>query len=216
MAITIYPDAVNAYKTLGNANWSSLRDGNSSVVQIVDINNTAAAHRISNEYVFVRTYMQFDLSSITAPITNMRLYVYGQSVLESEVSSVVFGGQNALNNSATDYSLYLNNLIGNESLDGGGFTIAQDSYNSTGLNIATYPPSYPLGYYVIGIVADKDFLNLTNELFAEITIDNTTNPPYLLIETSTGYPYNVNGVPAASIGEVSGVLSSNIVNIIGV
>jgi hypothetical protein len=215
MAITIYPDTVNGYKTLGNANWSSLRDGNSSVVQNVDINNTVSAHRISDEYVFVRTYMQFDLSSITAPITNMRLYVYGQSVLGSEVSSVVFGGQNALNNNATDYSLYLNNLIDDQPL-ADGFIIQQDSYNSTGLNISTYPPSYPLGYYVIGIVADRDFLNLTNELFAEITINNTTNPPYLSIETSTGYPYNVNGVPAASIGEVSGVLSSNIVNIIGV
>ena len=215
MAITIYPDIVNGYKTLGNADWSSLRDGNSSVVQASDINANTPTHRITEEYVFTRTYMQFDLSSITAPITNMRLFVYGQNVPGSEVSSVVFGGQNALNNNATDYSLYLNNLIDDQLL-ADGFIIQQDSYNSTGLNIVTYPPSDPPGYYVIGIVADKDFLNLTNELFAEITINNTTNPPYLSIETSTGYPYSVNGVPAASIGEVSGVLSSNIINIIGV
>jgi hypothetical protein len=216
MAITIYPDTVNGYKT-SNSSWSSLRNGNSSVVETTSVNDTSTAHRITNEYKFIRAYIQFDLSGVTEPITSMRLYLYGTSTNPNTglISYIVAGGQDALNNDATDYPLYLSNVISNTPLS--TVAIATTEYVSCLLDIATYPPSEPPGYYVIGIVADKDFLNLTNELFAETVVDNNTNPPYLVInETSPGYPYIVNGVPAASIGEVSGVLSSNIVNIIGV
>lgn len=212
MAYTIYASTVNEYTTISQ-DWSVLRDGDSSVVDVVDINPSKAGHRIFqniSKFTFVRTYMLFDLSTVVDPITSMNLYLHGYTST-GDTSYVVYGGDK-FTGGAGDYPSYLNELTAGELST---IIIQSGQYTSCQLDIVNYPPSDPPGDYVIGLVTENDYLNNINLSSSIVRINNNTGiAPYLII--NGGYPYNVSGVSGANITTVSGVPSANITNIMGV
>ncbi len=218
--ITIYPDTVNHYQAGGvGLTWSQLRDGDSSVVTGVGINPTTARHFIVPNglggYSFMRTYLQFDLTSITDPITSMQLYVNGVSgYTPGNTTYVAYAGnKNPLNNNSSDYNLYLTETAGGSELS--TVVIQPETFKSCLLDITTYPPRDPLDYYKIALVSQPDFLNTVDGTSGETRIHNSSGKiPYLII--NGGYPYDVNGIVGSSIVEVSGVSATNIVSIAGV
>jgi hypothetical protein len=224
---TIYSDTVNAYQASGvGLTWSNLRDGGSGVVTAVGVNPTTARHLISEgggNYTFIRTYIQFDISSVTEPITSIQLYLQGTTgYTPGDTTYVAYAGsKNALSNNANDYPLYIA-----EATAGGGVEISTivlqgNQYVSCDIDITAYPiygdhpttPAYQ--YYNVALVANDDFLNNINGTFADTRINNESGRyPYLVI--NGGYANNVIGVPGANITTVSGVPSANITNIMGV
>ena len=97
MPYTIYADTVNDYTTISQE-WSVLRDGDFSVVDTINTSPTNVTHQIqenSTKYVFTRTYMDFDLSSVVDPITSIDLYLYGNVVTGAtsyDLSYTINGG----------------------------------------------------------------------------------------------------------------------------
>lgn len=213
MAYTIYASTVNEYTTISQ-DWSVLRDGDSSVVSVVETNPSKASHRIFqniSKFIFTRTYMLFDLSTVVDPITSMNLYLHG-NLATGDVSYVVYGGDKFTGN-AGDYPSYLNELTAGELST---ITVQLGQYTSCQLDIINYPPSDPPGDYVIGLVANDDYLNNVGSTFSSVRINNSTGTvPYLIINGGS-YPYEVNGVLGANITEVSGVPVASITNIMGV
>lgn len=211
MSYTIYANKVNDYP-FTTVTWSNAR---SAPKGTSNLNPSSPIHRIVDNgisFTFVRTYMEFDLSSVTDPITSITLHVNGNGVT-GNTSYVVYGGQSALSDGPEDYSLYLVNLNGSSELS--TIVIPYREYASCTLDINTYPPADPPGYYIIGLIADADFLNNDGGTFSGVLINNTDQLPYLIIN-GDGYANNVIGVPGASITTVSGVPSANITNIMGV
>ena len=224
MAYTIYPDTVNWYQASGlGLSWSTLRDGDGTVVTGTEINGTTPRHFVvitaGADYSFGRTYIQFDISSVAEPITSMKLYVQGTATVSGNTTYVAYAGsKNALSNDANDYPKYL--------AEGGGaelstVVIPANQYVSCDIDITAYPiygddPSTPAyQYYNIALVADDDFLNNINGTFGLTLIANQSGKyPYLVI--NGGYANTVNGVPGANITTVSGVPTSDIANIMGV
>ena len=217
----IYPDTVNFYQASGDKlTWSELRDGESTVVTGVVINPTAPRYFIADagagNYAFARTYMQFDLTVVTDPITSMRLYVNGISGFTTgETSYVAFGARKSLDNNSGDYNRYLSNLIGSSELS--TIIVRPSQYSSCELDITTYPPDGGggLAYYNIALVSDDDFLNNIGGLSGAVRINNSSAVPYLIVNPE-GYANNVNGVAGTSIVTVSGINATDIVNIAGV
>jgi hypothetical protein len=228
ISYTIYPDTVNWYQT-DQVPWSTARDGNSSVVPAggVNINPNKAFHEIVDagggiKYVFSRTYMQFDISSVTEPITSMQLYIQGDIVSGDTTYVAYAGSKNGLDGTANDYQKYINNLAEGTGAELATVVILSNQYVSCNLNFSAYPifgddpitPSYQ--YYNVALVADSDFLNNIGGTFVDTRINNSSGRyPYLVINGS-GYANNIIGVPGASITTVSGVPSANITNIMGV
>jgi hypothetical protein len=220
MPYTIQASKVNEYGIGPFATWTEGRNANKGSV-LVNQNN--ANHRVTynedlgapspgqGQWTFTRTYIEFDLSSVIDPITSMTLFVKGFTVTGG-TSYIAYGGQTALTDAGGDYSLYLANLSGTDYLATGPITL---NYTSFPLDLTTYPPSDPPGYYVIGLIASVDFTNDVGGESQNVRIDNDTNIPYLIIN-QTGYPYEVSGVIGANITEVSGVPVASIVNIMGV
>lgn len=216
----IYPDTVNVYQASGNKlTWSQLRDGDSTVVTGVIINPSQPRYRIADagdgNYAFARTYMQFDLTVVTDPITSMRLYVNGISGFTTgETAYVAFSGRKSLNDNSGDYNRYLNELVGSSELS--TIIVRPSQYSSCELDITTYPPvAGELARYNIALVSDDDFLNNIGGLSGEVRINNSSAVPYLIVNPE-GYANNVNGVAGTSIVTVSGINATSIVNIAGV
>lgn len=214
--ITVYPDTVNHYQAGSvGLTWSQLRDGDSSVVTGVGVNPTTARHFITDNglsYSFMRTYIQFDLSSIVDPILSMRLYVQGVAGFTTGNTTYVAyaGNKNGINNDSNDYGVYLNV---NATTELSTIIVQPDVFTSCELDITTYPPAN--AKYVVGLVTQPDFLNDVNTLANEVRIHNSVGKiPYLII--NGGYPNDVNGIAGTSMVEVSGVLNTNIVSIAGV
>jgi len=221
MAYTIYPDTVNFYTTIVDQ-WSALRDGDGTVVDSTTINSSVPRYGIVDEganYIFARTYIQFDISSVTEPITSMQLYVRGGAVAVGNTTYVAYAGSKSpLTNSDSDYPLY---LAGGGGAELSTVVIPANQYVSCDIDITAYPihgddpttPAYQ--YYNIALVADDDFLNNVNGTFLLNTIRNAPGIyPYLVI--NGGYANTVNGIPGANITTVSGVPIGNIANIMGV
>jgi len=226
MAYTIYPDTVNWYQANRlELSWSTLRDGDGTVVTATQINATLPRHLIvineDADYIFGRTYIQFDISSVTEPITSMQLYVQGDIVSGDTTYVAYAGSKNALSNNANDYPLYIANLAEGTGAELATVVIPSNQYVSCNLNFSAYPiygddpttPAYQ--YYNIALVADDDFLNNIDGTFGVTQIANQSGKyPYLVI--NGGYANTVNGVPGANITTVSGVPTSDIANIMGV
>lgn len=224
MAITVYPSQVYEYSQTGP--WSKTRDSEDGGVTVLSAKYPA--HEISDNgdgtYTFKRTYLQFPLNTIDStitPITSMKLYLYGDTVTGG-ISYVGYGGQGFnLQGNQNDWLLYLNNLNGNS--DPLSTIIIQNTqYVNCTLDITAYPPTTDgltnfYQKYIIGLVADDDFLNNVNGTFDEVIIDNNVNLPYLVINgVGAGYANNVSGVLGADIITVSGVPVADITNIMGV
>ena len=222
MAYTIYPDTVNYHTTIVDQ-WSDLRDGDGTVVDSTTINGLSSRYGIADVggYIFNRTYIQFDISGVTEPITSMQLYVRGGAVAFGNTTYVAYAGSKSpLTNSDSDYPRYLAEKSAGGGAELSTVIIPANQYVSCSIDITAYPiygddPSTPAyQYYNIALVADDDFLNNVNGTFLINTITNAPGMyPYLVI--NGGYANTVNGIPGANITTVSGVPIGNIANIMG-
>ena len=219
MSYTIQRSKVGEYGIGPFTTWASGRGASKGSVLT---NQPSANHRVvyngggapdpaQAQWTFLRTYIEFDLSSVIDPITSMTLFVKG-TVVTGDLSYIAYGGQTALTDSGGDYALYLDNLSGADYLATGSIAL---NYTSFPLDLTTYPPSDPPGYYIIGLIARNDFVNNVGAESQNVRIDNDANTPYLVIN-QTGYPYEVGGILGANITEVSGVPVASIANIMGV
>lgn len=213
MAVTtIFPDVVCDYITTEGV-WSDIRIDTGASVDTVNVEPTEPQHSIeqpASKFIFKRTYMEFDLSSITDTIVDIELRVFGETA-SGNSSFVVYGGSNALTKTSVDFPLYLTNLLGSEL---GQIEILYRANATCTLDIVTYPPTPK---YIVGLVSAEDFLDTINTPSPRVTINNTTQLPRLQVSTiSAGYANTVNGVPGANITSVSGVSVANITNIMGV
>lgn len=212
MPYTIYASTVNDYDANTTDTWANTRAASKGTETINSINPRHSVSFNGVGWRFIRTYIEFDLSSVTEPITTMTLYVRGRTVT-GNTSYMAYGGQSTLA-STNGYAYYLDNLSGTDFLAVGSIT---NTFTAFPLDLTQYPPNDPPGPYVIGLIADVDFNNLENSSFNQVTIYNNVgiDVPYLVIN-QTGYPYEVNGVLGANITEVSGVPVASIANIMGV
>jgi hypothetical protein len=226
MATTLFPHRTNQL-TSEPTTWSKARNGGSSVVDTVETPATTFQQYITqpdpliSDFVFARSYIQFDLSSIDSsinPITSIRLFVWGNTVT-SQQTYIGYSGT-SLSRDSNDWTLYLDNINGNND-PLSTVVVESGQYTSCDLDITTYPPQLPPGsvqpfydLYVIGLITKDDFTNNIDRIDGLVEIDNDANPPYIVI--NGGYAYNVSGVLGANITTVSGVPSANIANIIGV
>lgn len=226
MATTLFPHRTNQL-TSKPSTWSKARGGGSNLVDTVDTPATIFQQYITqpdpliSDFVFARSYIQFDLSSIDSsinPITSIRLFVWGNTVTGQQ-TYIGYSGTSLLRDS-NDWNLYLANINGNSD-PLSTVVVESGQYTSCNLDITTYPPQLPPGsvqpfydLYVIGLITKDDFTNNIDSTDGLVEIDNDANRPYIVI--NGGYANDIMGVPGVSITTVSGVPSANITNIMGV
>ena len=199
-------------------NWSTARDavasdfinaGNGTNERVMLVDNGGGGAN----YFFARTYLIFDIRTVTTPVNNAKLYVRANTSV-NEFSPTIYAayGGNKPIGTTSDYSLYLDNL----SKTGDSLStipiLSRGEWYSGLLDINIYPID-PLNIlYVIGLVTEPDFTNDIGNIEGGISGISA----YLSINEVTGYPNTVMGVAGANISTVSGVPSANIANIMGV
>jgi hypothetical protein len=197
-------------------NWSVARDatdsdsitaGNGTNERVVLLDDGGA------NYLFARTYLIFDITTVITPVNNAKLYVSASTSVNKNPPTIyaTYGGNNP-KGITSDYSLYLDNL----SKTGDPLStipiLSRGEWYSGLLDINVYPIDPLDGLYVIGLVTEPDFANAVGSTESGVIGISA----YLSINETAGYPNTVMGVPGANISTVSGVPSANIANIMGV
>ena len=165
----------------------------------------------SGTFEFKRSYLSFDISSITEPITGMSLNIYVES-LNYDYIAVTYSGTRIFQNN-TDYSTYINE----GSIEWATrIILSADQYNEIPLDseILPYPNPSTDPTLVIGLIDVNDF-DKTGVGGYSVIVNSSElagKRPYLKISTSpsVGYPNTVIGVLSSSISNVNGTNISNI------
>lgn len=221
------------YSTIAALNWSAVRNastGNSS--QTFTTNTTRAsairASRISSGRTqtrqIIRTYLFFDLSSVSGTITGLTLRVLGgggsSSTGVTVIKSTAWGGSGGTTTLATG--------------DFGNVDFAT-SYLS-GPNPTTWSTAAYNVYNIGNAVSDANTNGYINCALVESTYDYGNTDPFLgttvdagvefidpsnpikveVTYTPAGYGNDVIGVASANIDSVIGVASADIGTVIGV
>jgi len=163
----------------------------------------------STTFEFKRSYLLFDISSITEPITEISLNIYVEN-LNYDYIAVTYSGTRIFQNN-TDYSLYINEgLI--EWSRRNILNVLQ--YNEILLDsgILPYPDPSTDPTLVIGLIDVNDFDDTGVGGYSVIvgSSESSGGKPYLKITTSSGYPNTVMGLSSTSISTVNGTNISNI------
>lgn len=213
-------------------NWSGVRDASTGTTASTYTSNTTRAAAIrSARYSFgrtqfrqiTRTYLFFDLSSVSGTITDLTLRVLGGGGNEigvTVIKSTAWGGSGGTSTLAdtdfgnvdltTSYLSGVNPLTWNTT----GYNVydignAVSDANTNGyINCALVETTYDYGNTdpTLGSYVDAgvEFLDPSNPIKVDVTY------------TPAGYGNNVIGVGADSIDNVIGVATADIDNIIGV
>jgi hypothetical protein len=208
----IYPDYdafyVKTGKPFDNPRNSAESDSFNTGRDILEISVTDDG---GSTFEFIRSYVSFDISSITEPITGMSLNIYVES-LNYDYIAVTYSGTRIFQNN-TDYSLYINEgeIEWSERI-----ILSVDQYNEIPLDseILPYPDPSTDPTLVIGLIDVNDF-DKTGVGGYSVTVNSSESSekrPYLKISTSppVGYPNTVMGVSSSSISTVNGINISNI------
>jgi hypothetical protein len=164
-----------------------------------------------NTFDFRRSYLSFDISSITEPITGMSLNIYVES-LNYDYIAVTYSGTRIFENN-TDYSIYINEGLIEWATR---IILSTGQYNEIPLDseILPYPDPSTDPTLVIGLIDVNDFDNTEVGGYSVIvnSSESAGKRPYLKISTSpsVGYPNTVIGVLSSSISNVNGTNISNI------
>jgi hypothetical protein len=192
--------------------WSTARDAVASD-SIIAGNETNERVGLYSGYEIHRTYLIFDITTVTTPVNNAKLYVRANTSVNKPSPTIyaAYGGNNP-KGITSDYSLYLDNL----SKTGDPLStipiLSRGEWYSGLLDINVYPIDPADSLYVIGLVTEPDFTN---------AVDGTENgivgiSAYLSINETAGYPNAVMGTAGANISTVSGIPSANISKVMGV
>jgi hypothetical protein len=211
--------------------WADLRNGTSGFPTTYTSNASttgARAYRTtfgrSIIYQIIRTYLFFDISSITAnnTITAATLQIYGTGTSSTADSIIVkgtaWGGNGSTSTLASgDYdSLDFSTAYSSKLLSWG------TTYNNFTMNATAISDMNSNGYLNVALVeGDYDYdndspLSLIDETIPVEFLDPTNKIKVSLTYTPAGYGNTVLGVAGANIDNVIGVASGDIDNIIGV
>jgi hypothetical protein len=207
----IYPDYDAFYVKTGKP-FSTPRDSteSDSFNRVSDRLEISVDNDGSNTFDFRRSYISFDISSITEPITEISLNIYVES-LNYDYIAVTYSGTRIFENN-TDYSLYINEGSIEWSRR---IILSSGQYNEITLDsgILPYPDPSTDPTFVIGLIDVNDFDNTEVGGYSVIvsSSESVGKSPYLKITTSSvGYPNTVIGVLSSSISNVNGTNISNI------
>ena len=208
----IYPDYDAFYVKTGKP-FSTPRNSaeSDSFNRVSDRLEISVTDNGSGTFEFKRSYLSFDISSITEPITGMSLNIYVES-LNYDYIAVTYSGTRIFQNN-TDYSIYIN--------EGSIQWSRRDILNALQYNeiildplIVPYPDPSTDPTLVIGLIDVNDFDNTEVGGYSVIvnSSESVGKSPYLKISTSppVGYPDTVMGVSSSSISTVNGINISNI------
>ena len=200
--------------------WNDVR--NSTTGTIVGVNPSSSgilARYVSSGrgagFRIQRTYLAFDLSSVTGTITDITLVLTTNIVYDDVIVVESTAPGLATNLTTSDFG-DVNFSITYSS----AYTLISSSTNSITLNSNAISDANTNGELILGVINyDYDYLNVQPP-------DSLSNPsqiqyslgtaPYLSYTAVTGYGNTVIGVISANIGEVNGVATADIGNIIGV
>ena len=207
----IYPDYDAFYVKTGKP-FSTPRDSRES--DSFNIGSDRLEISVTDDgggtFEFKRSYLSFDISSITEPITGMSLNIYVES-LNYDYIAVTYSGTRIFKNN-TDYSIYINE----GSIEWATrIILSTDQYNDIPLDsgILPYPDPSTDPTLVIGLIDVNDFDNTEVGGYSVIvsSSESVGKSPYLKITTSSvGYPNTVIGVLSSSISNVNGINISNV------
>ncbi len=219
--VQIYSGRAYSYNYL-NSKWTDAK--NAIDADVVDPGNPSAVGIISG-YRFFRIYLSFDLSTEIIPagsiIDSITISLRRSDRISGAYSpTVAYAGNNRLDGLRGEYSLYLDNIIGTSDLatiaiiDGSGY------YTSRSFDLTTYSMITPGSTLTLGIIDSLDFNDSVNSISDTYLIDTDPSgsyPPYIDVTYSdAGYPNSIMGVASASIADVSGIPTANILSVMGV
>jgi hypothetical protein len=217
--VQIYSGRVYSYNYL-NSKWLDAK--NAKGADAVDPGTPSAVGIISG-YRFFRIYLSFDLSTIPAGsvIDSITISLRRSDRIRGTYSpTVAYAGNNILGGLRTEYSLYLDNIIGTSDLAIINITDDSGYYTSRSFDLVTYSMITPGSTLTLGIIDSLDFNDSVNSISDTYLIDTDPEgsyPPYIDVTYSdAGYPNSIMGVASANIADVSGVPTANILSVMGV
>lgn len=217
--------------TQTNGLWSTLRNGTTGIAQTYTSNVTTTGARAYRTtfgrdiiYQIIRSYLFFDISSITAnnTISSATLQIYGTATSTSSDSIIVkgtaWGGNGSSSTLASgDYdSLDFSTAYSSKKTSWGTY------YNSFIMNSTAISDMNANGYLNVALVeGDYDYDNdspstLIDEQIPVEFLDPTNKIKVSLTYSPSGYGNDVTVVASANIDSVIGVASGDIGNVTGV
>lgn len=202
--------------------WSDTRNastgGSVSVNPAASLTGVYEVLGIGKNHNILRTYLAFDLSSVTGTITAIDL------VLTANANGGTVGDFIILKSSAPGLAVNLTTAdfgdVDFNTTYTSNFSWTASSTNTIGLNSSAIADANTNGQLILGMVDyTHDYGNTipspTSPNYASIQYSSGT-APYLSYTAVTGYGNTVIGVVSANIGEVNGVATADIGTVVGV
>jgi hypothetical protein len=223
---TINPSYQGAIIGNSETTWDGARGAtNGSAYNYTTSTDANAAVRInyesikgSNYWTINRSYLYFDVSSISGTVDSAVLKIAGTSSSTADIIVVASTAFNGTGNAliGTDFD----NVSFSTPYSSEVATWNLNSYNNISLNSAAYSAIESSSVFKVAIIEhDFDYsdVSTTTTPRSGIWFADGTYPIELYIGyVPSGYSDNVNGVSAASIASVNNVSASSIANINGV
>ena len=217
--VQIYSSRAYSYNYL-ESKWLDAK--NAIDADAVD-SGTPSAVGIISGYRFFRIYLSFDLSTIPvgSVIDTIRISLRRSDRIRGAYSpTVAYAGNNLLDGRRGEYPLYLDNIIGTSDLAIIDITDGSGYYTSRSFDLTTYSMITPGSTLTLGIIDSLDFNDSVNSISDTYLIDTDpagSYPPYIDVTYSdAGYSNPIMGVASASIADVSGIPTANILSVMGV
>lgn len=152
-----------------------------------------------------RSYLSFDLTSITENISEIYLDLYVESVIGRGTLIIAYGGKSLKFNNS-DYPNYINA----QTIEWSSRSeLISEEYNEFYLDPNLRP--YPSTTLIVGLISQNDFDSISSAGSSIIVSSfEGKNKPYLRVLTSSGYLNTISGVLSSSINTVNGSSIQNI------
>ena len=241
MAETVFSSAADSRHNSGQqSSWANARGTVSSTSSTFSttvsnyqfaVYNVKGGSRGSVNYSCVRSYFEFDLSSLSGTATSVDFKVYSDNLgaTSTNGSTAYLVEATALAGDANDFgNVFTSGTTLGASF--GSFTISTTlGYHSLTLNsdgLTAVNNAIGSGTVTVGLVGYYDYNNSTpnttsttvynkfHVYYSEYT--GTTRDPKLEITLDTGFGHATIGVASANIGRVNDVSSANVGKVIGV
>ena len=241
MAETVFSSTADSRHNSGNqTSWANARGSVTSTSGTFSttvsnysfgVYNVKGGSRGSVNYSCVRSYFEFDLSSLSGTATSVDFKVYSDNLgaTSTNGSTAYLVEATALAGDANDFgNVFTSGTTLGASF--GSFTISTTlGYHSLTLNsdgLTAVNNAIGSGTVTVGLVGYYDYNNSTpnttsttvynkfHVYYSEYT--GTTRDPKLEITLDTGFGHATIGVASANIGRVNDVSSANVGKVIGV
>ena len=243
---TIYANTTDGYQASGlKGSWNDAHDATSTQTL-----NTSATSGLSawgprseyaaarSAYYLVRTFFDWDVSSISGTISEAKIYVKTANAPTGGPKNIIIKSGHDPSDTSTHwystmitglgitYSGWNNSTSGVLALSAAVTAAGANTYtgydlNSDGISLLQSVAGSSSTFKVALLNYDHDYLDVapTGTQMNGIYYANysgTSSDPYLEYEVATGYTHGVMGVAGASISTVKGVATANIDEVMGV